>query len=124
MTLPNTDVNRVASAWRTAGDRLGVVVEAPYEFVWANRRHPCLAFLPHYGTYRGILVLATSPPTFDTGPTIAADAASAGVGCSFINTELYRAYDDEQFRSTLREWGYYGPNSGRPSWLDAFDHER
>lgn len=107
-----------------AGDRLGVIVEAPYELVCAGRRHPCVAFLPHFGTHKGILVLATSPPAFDTDPTIAADAATTGVGCSCINTELYRTYDDEQFRSTLREWGYYGPNSARPSWLDALDYER
>jgi hypothetical protein len=117
MTTPEPDTNLVIQAWRTAGDRLGVVVEAPYDFSWAGRSHSCLAFLPHFGTRRGILVLGTHPPDFDTDPYVAADAASADMGCSFINVERYRTYDEEQFQSTLSEWGYFGPGHERPLWL-------
>src|SRR5436853_4202204 len=41
MRATDTDQELVINAWRTAGNRLGVTVEAPYDFVCAGRTHSC-----------------------------------------------------------------------------------
>jgi hypothetical protein len=118
MTRENNPASsRVVDVWRTAGEKLGFTVEAPYEFVLSGRTHSCLAFLPHFGTPKGIIVLGTRPPRFEADRSIAADAAQAGVGCSFVNVELYGRYDQELFESTLSDWGYHGPSDKKPGWL-------
>lgn len=111
------DALKVIEAWRIAGEKLGVTVMAPYDFIFGGRAHSCLAFLPHFGTEKGILVLGMSPPEFHTDKTIEAVAERTGVGCSILNVERYRQYDEEFFRETLCDWGYFGPDDQRPPWL-------
>jgi hypothetical protein len=36
---------------------------------------------------------------------------------SFINAQIYEHYNEETFKEALVDWGYFGDETRRPSWL-------
>ena len=44
-------------------------------------------------------------------------AESGGLYYSFINSEVYERHDEEVFKEALADWGYFGSEERRPTWL-------
>lgn len=110
----NASDKLVTAAFLAAGRDLGLDVVAPFELIVYGRVHRFLAFLPHFGGPRGMMV-AAGPPD---GALYEA-TQRAGHYVSFINADMYSTYEQRHFIDTLSDWGYYGPEENRPSWLNA-----
>ncbi len=99
----------LAAAWRQAGEDLGIKVRAPYLI-----RDPesaiveYVAFLPHYGSSQGALLLFCPPPDYEPDPHALALARERDTFYSFLNPESYATYDRERFMETLKDYGYFG----------------
>jgi len=115
--LPSERTDPITATWLQIGKELGVEIIAPFTFEIHGRLHVCIAYLPHFGGSKGIVLDGTRPPRFEIDEELAKDAKSAGHGCSFLNTECYQTYDREAAIETLSEWGFYGPSEDRPAWL-------
>ncbi len=108
---------QVIAAWRTASELLDIEVTAPFTLRAGVKPVHCVAFLPHFGSPRGVVVGAAEPPGFDTDPELVKQAEKAGFFYSFINTEIFTDYDERRFKETLKDWGFFGPMARRPHWL-------
>ncbi len=64
-----------------------------------------------------MLVEAIFPPGFTSNARFVGDATSVGYYVSGINVESYSVFRPQHFQETLRDWGFYGPATARPSWL-------
>lgn len=106
------------SVWRRAGEALGVAVQAPFVFVAQNDcEFRCVAFFPDFGGPAGMLVAGTRGPEYETSPELLKAAASAGLYCSFVNSDVYCIFDENLFKELLRDWGFFGKPDERPTWL-------
>jgi hypothetical protein len=101
----------VAEAFLAAGRDLGIDVVAPFDLIVDGRGYSFLAFLPHFGGPKGMVVAAM---TFDSGMEEA--AAKTGYYVSSVNVDAYDKYDREHYIDTLNDWGFYGPGEKRPRW--------
>jgi len=110
-------LRELQSAWARAGSELGFQVIAPFVFKGPTRNYQCDAYLPHFGSEKGMLIQGMLPPEFETDEALAADAKSAGVYISFVNAHLYARFDAEHFKDTLTDWGFFGPPQLRPRWM-------
>jgi hypothetical protein len=109
------EFNQVAQAWHEAGTRLGISVTAP--FVFEEGATQAIAYLPHFGSPKGMIIGLVDAPDYEPDRVLADAAAQAGVYCSFISAEIYGRYDAERFKETLSDWGYFGKDTERPKWL-------
>jgi hypothetical protein len=109
----NADHRKISKAWMAAARDLGVDVIAPFSLTVDGRDHEYLALVPHFGGGKGIVVAA-----LPSDRVLYADAKSADYRCSFVNVELYGAYERAFFIETLTEWGFTGPAEKRPAWLN------
>lgn len=104
-------------AWLTASRELGVDVVAPFWLVTdAGERYSYVAYLPHFGSPRGILVAAL-PADLPSDPALERAAKSQGYICSFV-ADIYREFDRPLFVETLVDWGFFGAKDQRPAWLE------
>lgn len=107
----------LAAAWRQAGEDLGIKVQAPYLI-----RNPestiveYVAFLPHYGSPQGALLLFCSPPDYEPDPRALAFAKEREALYSFLNPEVYATYDRDLFVDTLKDYGYFGDGEEKSEW--------
>jgi hypothetical protein len=119
--INDTDTNQMTQqliiAWRTAAVELGVRVVAPYSFN-GRETHTCIAHLPDFGGPRGMVIIASSPPTPSVDNAIWHDAQTAGHYVSFVSVEEYSSFKPDLFRETLLDWGFYGPQERLPSWMN------
>ena len=118
MTITTEQKRKVVAAWQAAGRELGIEVVAPYEFHGARQIHQCVAYLPHFGRPKGIVLQGYGPPDYEPHGTLSDDAKSAGLYCSIINVEVYKDFDREKFIEALADWGFYGDPEQRPAWLE------
>lgn len=109
---------KTAASWRAAANVLGIRVEVPFLFLTGGRKYTCAALVMDFGGGRGTLVM--EGPSFQTDRAFVADAEAAGYRWSFVNPDLYKVFDEHQFKETLIDWGYTGPPELRPSWLGPF----
>ena len=102
----------VTEAFLVAGRDLGIDVVAPFNLIVDGQGYQFLAFLPHFGGPKGMVVAAID---LDSGLGVAAD--KAGYYMSSVNVDAYGTYEREHYVDTLNDWGFYGPEGKRPSWL-------
>jgi hypothetical protein len=102
--------DRMAKAWRVAGDRLGIRVVAPHRI--GSTSFP--AFLPDFGGESG-MVITRLTRSEQIGP---AAAAEAGLYLSRL-ADAYSEFEPEMFKATLNDWGWYGPDESRPAWYSG-----
>jgi hypothetical protein len=100
----------IASAWREAGEVLGVRVRAPHTYVLPNGVPIELeAYLEDFGSKAGILLVALQDE----------ERCAALRGSGAYHSELapsYRSFDDAHFKATLDDWQWFGPDDRRPAW--------
>jgi hypothetical protein len=106
---------KISEAWREASARLGIRVTAPFELRVADAVIAVEAFLPDFGGTKGALLFAI---TEDEEDTRASDARPAGLYISQLGTD-YQQFDEELFRITLDDWGWYDAADQKPSWYEG-----
>jgi hypothetical protein len=102
----------VTEAFMVAEQDLAIEVVAPFDLIVDGQSYRFLAFLPHFGSPKG-MVVAAGPS--DDGLWTAAQ--KAGYYMSSVNVDVYSTYMREHFVDTLKDWGFYGPAEKRPPWL-------
>lgn len=115
-------LERAAQVWREAGDKLGFKVIAPFRLESGGQSASCIAFLANFGGSHGVVVAPMMPPVFDTDPIIENLAKKRGYFCSFMSAVGWE-YDEEAIKDALIDWGGFGPDNERPSWLPAAQSE-
>jgi len=107
----------VSDAWRTAASSLAIRVEAPYVLVDANHAEvSCIAYLPDFGGSKGMVIGPICNSDYKTDRVFLA-ATSRGLYCSLVNAEVYEHYEEATFKEALTDWGFFGDETRRPSWL-------
>ncbi len=91
---------QVIDAFTAAGRDLQIDVVAPFDAVVDGRSHQFLAFLPHFGGPKGMVVAASLS---DHAAYAAAD--ECGYYISFVNADVCSTYGREHFIDTLNAWG-------------------
>ena len=103
------DLN-MSNAWREAGSRLMIRVMAPFRLSLPDGTSiEVEAYLPDFGGPRGAIAVSLEDD---------ARAKRAATGPHYVS-QLGRAYsrfDEELFRTTLDDWGWFGPQGTRPIW--------
>ena len=110
--MSQIDDESITEAFLAAGRDLGVEVVAPYVLMADGRRHKFSAFVPYFGNSKGIVIAA-----MPSSHALSEAARKVGLGISFVNQEMYGTYGRDHFIDMLTEWGFYGPDEKRPSWL-------
>lgn len=112
----------MVQAWHTASKLLGIEVVAPFTLRTEKKSADCIAFLPDFGSPRGMVIGMHIPLTSDMDDeTLAICAEKREMFCSYLNPEVYATYDEEKFKETLIDWGFFGPPGHRPAWLQKSD---
>jgi hypothetical protein len=119
-----TEREKLIAAWALASERLGIRVVSPFEFNGSLGSHECIAFLPDFGSSKGMLVQATYPPMFATDDALVTDAGKVGYYVSFINANSYATFDIQIFQEALKDWGFYGSPTIQPAWIDNSGEHR
>jgi hypothetical protein len=103
---------KVIAAWRDAASDLDIRAEAPYEFTGLpTRRVLCIAYVPDFGSRRGILVLSTAAP--DDHALIAVAGAIVK-----MSPEAYGKYDRHEWIDLLERLRWFG-SGAPPPWYTA-----
>jgi len=106
---------KIEDAWLDAAEQLGIDVEAPYVIDTAAGSATFLAFLPDFGGPNGMVLASADVEEGDLPTHVANDAGLFRVEV----TERYATYDEDLFRDSLNDWGWYGPRNGAPDWYDG-----
>jgi hypothetical protein len=117
MAEMDKQIEELIAAWKLASERLGIRVLAPFDFRVDAISYSCVAHLPDFGGPKGMLLQAMFPPKFTTDEELANDAKKAGYYMSFINPNVYSESNLDEFKDTLKDWGFYGPPASCPEWM-------
>lgn len=116
MAINRALLERAAEVWREAGDKLRFKVTAPFRLESDGQSAWCIAFLPDFGSPKGVVVAPMMPPAFDIDPLIEKLAKKHGYFCSFMSAVGWE-YDEAAIKDALVDWGFFGPKDQCPVWL-------
>lgn len=108
---------QTVNAWTVASKLLGIRIVVPFTLSNENEFVECIAFLPDFGSPRGMVLGLTTPPEFKTDAVLIKCAKKRKLFYSFINPAIYSTYDEKRFKEVLTDWGFFGPIEKRPAWL-------
>jgi hypothetical protein len=96
------------AAFVEASRALGFKFEPNFVF----GQYTAVGLIRGFGAVHGTLIfgLDDRPPS-----AILEQLRSEGYFYSLLS-ESYEHFDEESFRGTLDDWGYFGPEGSRPSW--------
>jgi hypothetical protein len=101
----NEEIEATRANWLKASQEIGFKIYMPFTAYIGDNEINAFAFLPGYGTKKGIIIDLIFPPFFDSNDLIKKWANDNNIGISFINIEAYSNYDQEFFLETLTDWG-------------------
>jgi hypothetical protein len=107
---------RQIDCWKEAADRLEIEISGPTEILLASGSsvHAEL-FVRYFGAPKGTLVFDGFPAVSDH------EFFQSGYTYSVIERpEPGVCFSIEDLKDLLRDWGWCGPDDGRPTWLDTF----
>jgi hypothetical protein len=111
-------IKQLADVWKSAAGALMVRIEAPYTLRGTDGTEvDCIAFLPDFGSPNGAVIGCLGDSTQKSDGELKKAAESRKIFYSFINFEAYRTYRNERFKETLIDWGFFGDEACRPSWM-------
>jgi hypothetical protein len=111
----NDDFADEVAEWKRIGAAFDIIVEAPFELVVDGRSHPCVAYLPEFGTERGMLVRSGRPDV-----QFMDDAQTLGFGYAHVDLTTWPR-GEQYIIEMLSDWGFNGAN--KPAWLgEKRDH--
>jgi hypothetical protein len=106
---------KLSEAWREGGAQLGIRVTAPFELTLPDGEVITVeVFLPDFGGPKGAVLLELTEEKNER----ASRARTAGVYVSQLGSD-YRSFDEDLFRFTLDDWGWYGTAADQPSWYSG-----
>jgi hypothetical protein len=106
-------MNGISNAWLAAAADLGLSVAAPASLDSPGGLETFDALIKDFGSPEGVLVVAIGSVTSDMRRL----AESRGMFLSELSADAYGSYSRELFVDALRDWGWFGPTSSRPTWL-------
>src|ERR1043166_7686336 len=108
----------LSDAWRTAAKCLSLRIEAPYVLKGEDGIDVfCVAYLPDFGSSNGMVIGFFSRPDHKLDTSLKLAAESRGLSYSFINYKVYEHYSENTFKEALADWGFFGDETLRPSWM-------
>jgi len=117
MTQESGAMARVADVWNGAKTTLDIELIAPFTADLIAERVECVAFLPHFGGPKGMVVGAIWAPDFRTDGRLVRYARARGLYVSFVNHASFDGSGLEPMREALCDWGYFGPPDLKPAWI-------
>lgn len=119
-------IKRASETWRIRCHEWGIEINAPFVLNIGNEPFACIAFLPHFGGPKGMVIAPMDLPAFSSDDRVFVVARKSGLFCSFVNVNAFMrdAVPDDLFKEALNDWGYYGPSEKRPKWFTGYDHSR
>jgi len=112
---------RLAKIWEVASKDLKFKIIAPFSLTLTDGTTITAAFLvKHFGANKGTLVFTEGNDEVYSGCN---KLVKEGYGCSVLTeAEEGEQYSDDKnspigFIEILREWGWTGPESDKPTWL-------
>jgi hypothetical protein len=92
--------------WQRASMDLSFKIVSPFYLKINGKEKEVFAFLPEYGTPKGVLVALTCSPNFNTDTEIINFATANGFFYSFINVDTCLKYDERYFKEILADWSH------------------
>ncbi|MGA2542896.1 MAG: hypothetical protein ABSG78_15205 [Verrucomicrobiota bacterium] len=122
--IDETTLAHASESWRKACQKLGVKVAAPYPVKVEDGNLTCIAYLPHFGKPKGMIIAAMDLPKIGPDRRLSRFAEEEGLFCSHVNATPFATTDvgETVFKEALEDWGYYGPASQCPSWFNGYKH--
>jgi hypothetical protein len=93
--------------WIKASSELSFNIISPYIYQFHDRNIEIFAYLPEYGSKKGILYDIIFPPEYETNKDVIHIAKIMECFCSFINIDTIQEYNKKYFEETLNDWGKY-----------------
>lgn len=108
--------------WTRVADDLGIDVDGPYDVSLPSGAHLQVPVLVRrFGGPEGMLVLCDYALVKNRIDEI----VQAGYGFSiFDEPTIEHGYSREVFIEVLTDWGWYGPVSEKPAWLNDVSGEQ
>jgi hypothetical protein len=119
MESRDAKLEQLIAAWQTARLELRIQVVAPFKIKYNRSSCNCVAFLPQFGSPRGMILQAWFSPNFCKDRLLAEYAECAGLYLSTINGDAYSPFSSLLFKDTLNNWGYFGQPQYRPAWYSG-----
>ena len=113
--------SRLPALWKEAADDLGFEIVSPFELVLGSGTRIRVPLLVRdFGAVKGMLILSDYSPVASWTDEI----QHAGYGFSvWSEPDPGAEYDRAGFIEVFLDWGWAGPESGRPKWLTPLDPE-
>jgi hypothetical protein len=103
-------------AWHQAAHDLGLSAEAPFTLTTAEGEFAFPAFVRHFGSPLGTLVLSGAVRGHDRRAYAAARAAGYFVS---VLSDSYACYGRQLIIDTLNDWQFFGSEAERPAWYSG-----
>ena len=110
-------IENVSEAWVKAGTELGFELNAPFAIELDGESVVCVAFLPHFGGPKGMIV-AVLERQAPIDQRIVQYSRKQGLFYSFVGLN-YGNYERSRFIEALEDWGYYGQQDKCPAWFNG-----
>jgi len=108
--------DQITSNFAQAADRLGFSFEPAFTVVMKDGSMiQSLGFVRHFGSELGALLFSESQcPSSREGEEL------QGMGYFYSQLfECFYEFDEELFKDTLNDWGFFGDEQERPNWYSG-----
>ena len=110
---------RAIESWATASRLLGIRVTTPCSTRLGEISVDCLAFLPDFGSPKGMVVGTLFRPYMETDNTLEDFAKARGMFYSCLSLPDFADFDKRKHKEMLLDWGYFGSPDKRPNWFET-----
>ncbi len=100
-------LEKVTTNWLRASKELKFKIEIPYNILIEGKKKKIFAYLPEYGSKKGMIVDFVTKPDFLIDNEITKWAKYNDYYFSYINIEVYLVYNSQNFMESLNDWGCY-----------------
>lgn len=102
--ISTTQIKQLRTNWLKAAEEMNFRIVSPCEIKIEGALTKTFAFLPDFGSPKGMIICLTCPPQFQTDKSIIEWANEKGYFYSFINIENYLIYDEQVYKESLTDW--------------------
>jgi|SRR5690606_22244507 len=98
---------KARNSWIKASEELKFKIVTPFNTLIEDKETSLFAYLPQYGSPKGMIVELTEEPEFLTNSEVIKWAKQNEHFYSFINIDSYLNFDKDFFAGTLDDWGKF-----------------
>lgn len=117
MLMHNRQALKVIENFKNASIELNFKMKHFYTLYAGTISYEYPVFLPQFGGNNGMVIGFLSEPDFTIDNAAVECAKENNIYFSGISVSLYEEYDLELFKDTFRDWGYFGSQNSKPSWI-------